>query len=132
MAFGHFPAAFLYPLRLHRGFPLAFGHFPAAFLHPLSISQQPLRAFPSGCRLKRGNFQLLFLKGRIFVNIYKKAKEHLKMLKTTSGSSSSTDLSNNINFSQSQSHAIVPLKDNLLRKRELKELSLTTIWKIAF
>jgi hypothetical protein len=32
----------------------------------------------------------------------------LKILKTTSGSSSSTDLSNNIIFSQSQSHATVP------------------------
>jgi hypothetical protein len=70
---------------------------------------QPLRAFHSDSRRKRGNFQLLFLKGRIFVNIFKKAKEHLKILKTTSGSSSSTDLSNNITFSQSQSHATVRL-----------------------
>jgi hypothetical protein len=84
------------------GFPTPFEHFPAAV-------QQPLRAFPSGCRPKQGNFQLFFLKGRISVYICKMSKEHLKILKTTSGSSSSTDLSNNIIFSQSQSHATVPL-----------------------
>jgi hypothetical protein len=33
------------------------------------------------------------------------------MLKTTSGSSSSTDLSNIITFSPSQSHATVPLRE---------------------
>jgi hypothetical protein len=113
-AFGHFPAAFLYSLRIAQrlskslwafpsGFPTPFEHFPAAV-------QQPLRAFPSGCRPKQGNFQLFFLKDRISVYICKKSKEHLKILKTTSGSSSGTDLSNNIIFSQSQSHATVPLK----------------------
>jgi hypothetical protein len=34
-------------------FPTPFEHFPAA-------AQQPLRVFPSGCQLKRGNFQLFF------------------------------------------------------------------------
>ncbi len=111
--FGHFPAAFLYSLRIAQrlsnslwafpsGFPTPFEYFPAAV-------QQPLRAVPSGCRLKYGNFQLFFLKGRISVHIFKKSKEHLKILKTTSGSSSRTDLFNNITFSQSQSHATVPL-----------------------
>jgi hypothetical protein len=107
--FGYFPAAFLYSLKIAQrlsnslwafssGFPTLFEHSPAAV-------QQPLRAFPSGCQLKQGNFQLFFLKGRISVYICKKSKEHLKTLKTTSGSSSSTDISNNIIFSQSQSHA---------------------------
>jgi hypothetical protein len=111
--FGHFPAAFLYSLRIAQrlsnslwafpsGFPTPFEYFPAAV-------QQPLRAVPSGCRLKCRNFQLFFLKGRISVYIFKKSKEHLKILKTISGSSSSTDLSNNITFSQSQSHATVLL-----------------------
>jgi hypothetical protein len=85
------------------GFPTPFEPFPATV-------QQPLRAFPSGCWLKRGNFQLFFLKGRISVYIFYKSKEHLKILKTTSGSSSSTDLSNKITFSHSQSHVTVPLK----------------------
>ncbi len=112
--FGHFPAAFLYSLRIAQrlsnilwlfpsGFPTPFEYFPATV-------QQPLRTVPSGCRLKCGNFQVFFLKGRISVYIFKKSKEHLKILKTTSSSSSSTDLSNNITFSQSQSHATVPLR----------------------
>jgi hypothetical protein len=82
------------------GWQQVFGYFSDAV-------QQPLRAFPSGCRLKQGNFQIFFLKGRISVCICKKSNEHLKILKTTSGSSSSTDLSNNIIFSQSQSRATV-------------------------
>jgi hypothetical protein len=36
-------------------------------------------------------------------------KEHFNILKTTSGSSPGTDLSSNITFSQSISHATVPL-----------------------
>ncbi len=113
MAFGHFPVAFLYHLRIAQrlpnslwafpvGFPTPFEHFPASV-------QQPLRAFTSSCRLKRVNFQLFFLKGRISVNIFKKLKEHLKVLTTTSSSYSSTYLSNTITFSQSQSHTTVPL-----------------------
>jgi hypothetical protein len=113
MVFGHFPVAFLYHLRIAQrlpnslwafpgGFPIPFEHFPASV-------QQPLRAFTSSCRLKRVNFQLFFLKGRISVNIFKKLKEHLKVLTTTSSSYSSTDLSNTITFSQSQSHTTVLL-----------------------
>jgi hypothetical protein len=45
------------------GFPTPFEPFPMAV-------QQPLRAFPSGCWLKRGNFQLFFLKGLISVYIF--------------------------------------------------------------
>jgi hypothetical protein len=45
------------------GFPIPFQQCPTAV-------QQPLRAFPSGCRLKRGNFHPLSLKGRVTVNIY--------------------------------------------------------------
>jgi hypothetical protein len=40
----------------------------------------------------------------------KNSKEHLKILKTTSGSSPRTDLSKNTTFSLTQSHATVPLK----------------------
>ncbi len=40
-------------------------------------------------------------------------KEYFKFLKTTSGSSSRTDLSNIITFRPSQSHATVPLKGGL-------------------
>jgi hypothetical protein len=71
--------------------------------------QQPLRAFPSGCWLKHCNFHPVSLKGRISVKNYKKSKEHLKSFETTSSTSFSTDLSNNITFSQSQSHATVSL-----------------------
>ncbi len=113
MLFGHFLVAFLYSLRISQrlsnslwafpsGFPTPFEHFQAAV-------QQPLRAFLSSCWLKCGNFQL-FLKDCIAVKIFKKAKKHLTILESTSGSSSSTDLSNNITFSQSQSHATVPLR----------------------
>jgi hypothetical protein len=83
--------------------------FPTPFEHFQAGVQQPLRAFPSCCRLKRDNFQLFFLKGHVSVDFFYKSKEHLKILKTTSGSSSSTDPSNNTTFSQSQSHATVPL-----------------------
>jgi hypothetical protein len=50
--------------------------------------QQSLRAFPNGYRLKYGNFYPFSLTGHISVNIYQKSKEHLKILKTTGGSSS--------------------------------------------
>jgi hypothetical protein len=70
------------------GFPIPFKHCPAAV-------QQPLRAFPSGYRLKRGNFHTFFLTGRISVN--------------TSSNSKEKTLSTKMTFSQSQSHATVPL-----------------------
>jgi hypothetical protein len=49
--FGHFPAAFQYPLRIAQrlsnslwafpsSFPIAFGHFSAAFLYPNSSTQR--------------------------------------------------------------------------------------------
>jgi hypothetical protein len=65
------------------GFPIPFRNFPEAAQKPLGISQrysipfsqysaavqQPLRAFPSGYWLKRGNFHPFSLKGRVSVNI---------------------------------------------------------------
>jgi hypothetical protein len=85
------------------GFPIPFQQCPAAV-------QQPLRAFPSGYRLKHGNFHPFSLKGRVSVNISENSLEHLKILKKPSGSSPRIDLSNIITFSPSQSHATVPLK----------------------
>jgi hypothetical protein len=71
-----FPRAFLYPLRIAQRLPNSLWVFPSGFPTPfehfLAAVQQLLRPFPSGCRLKRGNFQLFFLKGRISVNIFKK------------------------------------------------------------
>jgi hypothetical protein len=94
---------------LPRGFPIAFGHFPAAFLYPLAV-QQLLGSFPSNWQLKCGNFHLCSLKDWVSVKIYLKSKEHLEILKNTSGSSSRTDLSSKTSVSQSQSHATLPLK----------------------
>jgi hypothetical protein len=41
----------------------------AFFKHFLAAVQQPLRAFPSGYWLKRGNFHPFSLKGGVSVNI---------------------------------------------------------------
>jgi hypothetical protein len=75
MVFGHFPVAFLNPLRIAQMLPNGLWAFPSSFPTPFerfpAPVQQPLRAFPIGCQLKRGNFQLFFLKGRISVNILK-------------------------------------------------------------
>jgi hypothetical protein len=52
------------------------------------------------------------------------------MLKTTSGSSPRIDLSNNITYSQSQSHALVPLNENeheSSSKKDMKELVLKRV-----
>ncbi len=98
---------------LSRGYPIAFGHFPAAFLYPLSsaqrLSNNLSEHFSSGYWLKPSNFSQFSFKGRVSVNIYLKSKEHWKICKTTSSSSATTELSNIITFSQSPSHATVPL-----------------------
>jgi hypothetical protein len=84
------------------GLPTPFQQCPAAFLHPL-------RAFPSSCRLKHAISIPFSLKGLFSAKIYFKSNEHLKILKTTSGSSPRTDLTYNITSSPSQSHVTVPL-----------------------
>ncbi len=110
--FGYFPAAFLHSLRISQRLPNSLLAFPSGF--PISFQQcpaavqQPLRAFPSGYRLKLDNFHPFSLKGRVSVIIFKNSKEHLKILKTTSGSFPRIDLSNITSFSPSQSHATVP------------------------
>ncbi len=76
----------------------------------LSGYPKPLRAFPSGYQLKHSNFHPFYLKGRVSVNVYEKSKEHFKILKTTSGSFPVIYLSSNTVFSQSKSHASVPLR----------------------
>jgi hypothetical protein len=63
--------------------------------------QQLLRAFPQ--------WLLAFLSKRVYNPLYYKLKEHRKTLKTLSGSSPDTDLSDNITLSQSESHATVLL-----------------------
>jgi hypothetical protein len=74
MVFGHFPAAFRYSLRIAQRLPNSLWAFPSRFPTPFehfpAAVKQPLKAFLSGCRLKRGNFQHFFLKGRISVNIF--------------------------------------------------------------
>jgi hypothetical protein len=77
----------------------------------LSACPTAFKSIPSGYRLKHGNFQPFSLKGRISVNISENSEQPLKIFKTTSGSSSRTDLSNKKNWSQSLFHATVPLKD---------------------
>jgi hypothetical protein len=69
-----------------------------------SISQRLLAEKPS-------NFFIspFPLKGRVSVNVYLKSKEHWKIVKTTSGSSPTTGLSNNITLSRSPSRVTVPL-----------------------
>ncbi len=105
------------------GFPIPSKNCPEAIQQPLGISRRlsntllavpsscpiTLRAFPSGYWLKPSNFSPFSLKGRFSDNIYLKSKEHWKILKTTSGSSPTIELSNNIAFSRSQSRATVPL-----------------------
>jgi hypothetical protein len=89
---------------------------PEAIQLSLGIAQQllfTLLAVPSGCPItfksisqrllaKTEQFVSIFPDGLISVNIYKKSKEHWKILKTTSGSSPRTDLSYNITVSRSQ------------------------------
>jgi hypothetical protein len=108
---------------LPSGVLIPFENCPEAFQKPFGISQRlsyTLLAEPSGCptafksisqqvQLKHGNFHPFFLKGCISAHISKTLEEPLKILKTTSVSSPRTDLSNKITFSQSQSHATVPL-----------------------
>jgi hypothetical protein len=68
----------------------------------------------------------LFSEGLHFSLNFLKFKVHLNILKTTSGSSSGTDLSNYITFSQSQSHAKIPL--NLFcREQQGREKGMTEL-----
>jgi hypothetical protein len=111
IATGHF---FLHSYWLTAGIWAFPSGFPIPFKQCLAAVQQPSRAFHSRCWLKHGNFHPFFLKGCVSVNIYKRLKEHLKILKTTSSSSPRTDPSNYITFSQSQSQATVPLRPGML------------------
>jgi hypothetical protein len=113
--FGHFSEAFLHPLRIAQRLPIAFEHFPAAFLYPFNNAQWLFNSFKSiswRLSVKMWQFPSFSLKGRVFVNISENSKEHLKILKTTSGSSPRADLSNNLTFSSSQFHETGPLKVN--------------------
>jgi hypothetical protein len=86
----------------HNGWKRVAGHFPAALLYHFSSAQWLSNSleehFQVAIRLKWGDFQPFSQKGHVSVNIYKRLKEHLKSLKTASGFSPRSDLSNNITF----------------------------------
>jgi hypothetical protein len=117
-------------------------------LPPRLLAEGSIWAFPSGCPipffltvpsgcptafknissgygLKRGNFHLFSLKGHLSVTFIKSRRSILNV-KNTSGSSPRTDLSNNITFSRSQSHATVSLlSDARILIRTIKRI----IWR---
>ncbi len=105
------------------GFPIPFKNCPEAFQQPLGIFQRlfytliaVLSGYPTAFKsisqrlsAKTQQFPSLFSEGPCFCKRLLKSKEHFKILKTTSGSSPGTDIFSNTVFSQSKSHATVPL-----------------------